>query len=394
MLGPKIETLPDDHPSKAQCLYHLSRLFFSAGNYLEYKRLLTHTLKLWREQGDDDQVAQRLRDLSEANRLMRLHEEGIQQAKEALEIFERLGDTVKQAGCLVYLAHALHDDIQLDAAQEVVYRAIDLLPEKGEQFMVCQGHRILGETYNLKGDTEKSIHHFEVALEIASSLNLDRQLFWVHYSLARLFVFSEEGRFDDAQAHIERAKSHAINDVFKLGRAMELQARSWYQQHMYKKAKSEALHAAKAFEKLGAALDLERCRELLRWIDEEPDSEAFPNESEADGELLETSPLPVCINAHIRLGNRMNHCCLGFFRAIPAQFTDALVPLLNYPLRHIPLYNHFPHTSPLLPSTNIFSPSTSIRTCSMFVIPPFAISYDTPVQAPAPRMDLPNVRTR
>ena len=296
MLGPRIEALPDDHPSKAHCLYDLSRLFSAAGNYVEYKRLLTHTLRLWRERGDDDQVAQRLRDLSEANRLMRLHEEGIQRAKEASDIFERLGDTVKQAGCLVYLAHVLHDDEQLDAAEEAAYRAIDLLPEKGEQFMVCQGHRILGEIYDLKGDTEKAIHHFEVALEIASSPNLDHQLFWVHFSLAQLFVFSEKRRFDEAQVHIERAKSHAINDVFKLGRAMELQAKSWYIQCMYEKAKSEALHAADAFEKLGAAQDLEGCRELLQWIDRATERQAFPDGSDVDGELLETRPFPARIN--------------------------------------------------------------------------------------------------
>jgi len=55
-----------------------------------------------------------------------------------------------------------------------------------------------------------------------SSPNLDDQLFWVLYALALLF--STEGRFDDAHAHIERAKSHAINDPHNLGYAMELQA--------------------------------------------------------------------------------------------------------------------------------------------------------------------------
>ena len=170
-LGPKIEALPDGHPSKAQCLQYLSWLFHSVGIDVECKRLLTHALKLWRDKGDDHRAAQMLIYLSEANRLMDLYEEGIRQAQEASEIFERLGDTTKRAESLISLAYVLHGDKQLDAADEAVSRAIDLLPEEGEQFLVCDGHRILGNISRSKGNTGKAIHHFEVALGIASSLN-------------------------------------------------------------------------------------------------------------------------------------------------------------------------------------------------------------------------------
>jgi len=284
MLGPKIEALPDDHPSKARCLYNFSRLYYSAGNWVERKRLLIHTLKLWREREDDNQVAQTLIVISEANRQMDLREEGIQQAKEALEIFEQLGDTAKQAESLITLACVLFDDRQLDAAEEAAFRAIDLLPEKGERFRVCSGHHILGDIYSSKGNTEKAIHHFEVALEIASSLNLDADLTWIHYSLSLLF--SGEGRFDDAHAHIERAKSHAVNNPYDLGRAMELQAKFWYNQLMLEKARFEALCAINAYEKIGAASDVEDCRRLLKWIDE----------LDLDGEFLETMLLPTHID--------------------------------------------------------------------------------------------------
>jgi len=294
MLGPKIEALPDDHPTKPQCLYDLSKLFYKVGNFLEQKRLVTHSLKLSRERGNDSQVALKLRDLCEANRFMNLYEEGIQQGKEALEIFERLGDTTKQAQCLVALAHMLYADDQLDAAEEAASRAIDLLPEEGDQLMACLGNRILGQIYGFKGDTEKAIYHFEVALDIASSLNLDGQLFWVHYALAHLFL--REGKFDDAHTHIENAKSHTISGTYNLGLAMGLQAEFWYGQGVFEKARSEASHAADVFEKLGAARDLESCRELLRQIDEELNSPVVSDESDVDGELLETPPLPACIN--------------------------------------------------------------------------------------------------
>jgi hypothetical protein len=85
VLGPKIEGLPDDHPSKPECLLRLSRLFDVVGNTLEYKRILVHTLQLWRERGDDLHVAITLRFLAHANRQLFLSEEGILQAKESLE---------------------------------------------------------------------------------------------------------------------------------------------------------------------------------------------------------------------------------------------------------------------------------------------------------------------
>ena len=283
VLGPKIEALPDDHPSKARCLYNLSRLFVSVGNWVDCKRLLIHALKLWREQGDDNQAARTLIDISQANRLMGLRKEGIQQAKEGSEISERLGDTANQAESLIYLAFVLCEDGQLDAAEEAGSRAIDLLPEKGERFRVCNGHHVLGNIYHKKGDTEKAIHHFEVALEIASSLDLHADLSWIHCSLSLLFA--QEGRFDDAHAHIERAKSHAVNNPYILGHAMELQAGFWYDQRMYEKAKVEASCAINAYEKIGAASDVEDCRKLLRLIDED-----------LDGEFLETTLLPAHID--------------------------------------------------------------------------------------------------
>jgi hypothetical protein len=67
---------------------------------------------------------------------------------------------------------------------------------------------------------------------------------------------------------------------------MELQANFWYNQRMFEKAKFEASRAADVYEKLGAAQDLGRCRELLRKIDE----------LDLDGEFLETMVLPAHID--------------------------------------------------------------------------------------------------
>ena len=281
-LGPKIEELRDDHPSKPQCLIGLSRLFETVGNPVERKRLLVCALVLQREPGDDYQVAQILEHVSEANRLLRLYKEGIQQAEEALEIYKRLGDTERQAESLNHLAHLLHDDGQLDAARKAASRAIDLFLEKGQEFRVCQCHRVLGDIYCSKGKKKKAIHHYETALGIASSFGWDGELCWIHYSLAKLFF--AQGRPDDANTHIERAKSHAVDDAYNLGCAMEMQAEICFGQRRFEEAKSEALRAADVYEKLGAAQNLESCRKLLRQIDKKTNS----------GELSQMMLFPVC----------------------------------------------------------------------------------------------------
>jgi tetratricopeptide (TPR) repeat protein len=284
ILKPKIEGLPDDHPSKPAYLFGLSQLFQSVGNHAERKRLLAHTLKLQRERGDDYGVARTLRHLSRASRRMGLREEGIQQLEEASEILERLGDTVGQARCLKDIAGSLSLDRRFDAAEEAASHAIDLLAGKSEEFLVCKLHRLLGNIYRSKGETENAIDHLEVARGIASSFNWDHQLFFVHYDLATLFY--DKGELDDAQAHVERAKSYAVNHTYYLGLAMQLQAGLWHKQHKLEEARAEALCAVDVFERLGAAVDLKGCRRLVQQIEEEMRKLVIPDNSTGTGEFV------------------------------------------------------------------------------------------------------------
>ena len=283
-LRPKIEWLPDNHRFKPECLFELSRLLSSVGNQAECKRLLTQALALERERGNVRQVTRILRHLSDANRLMGIPKEGIRWAREALEILERTGDVVGQARCLIKLALLLCDDKQFDAAEEAASRAIELITETGGQSLVCESHRVLGNIHRSKGDTEKAVHHYEVALEIASTSNWDGGLFQIHHALARLF--HDEGRFDDAQAHIERAKLHMTNSAHNLGCVMEVQAKVWYKQHRLEEAMSEALRASDAYGKLGATKDVEACTTLLRDIQGELDAAVTSGQPDPNCELL------------------------------------------------------------------------------------------------------------
>ena len=219
VLGPKIEGLPDGHRSKPACLFGLARLFDSIGNHAEEKRLLTHSLSLWRDRWNLFQVGQTLCFLSDANRKLGLYREGIQRVEEALKLAKRFWYTPGQVYCFKELAWLLLGDGQLDAAENAALRMTDLISGKGQEFELCQSHRVLGEIYARKGEKENAIDHFETGLRIASDFNWPAQLFWIHHALAELFLAEEE--LDSASAHIGQAKSHAVYDTSDLGLAME-----------------------------------------------------------------------------------------------------------------------------------------------------------------------------
>ena len=285
-LKSRIEALEDDHPSKPKCLSQLGALIGALGNFAEQKRLMTHTLELERLRKNDVQVAATLRCLSDVNRLLHLPQEGIQQAKEALEISERIGDTIGQAWCLKVLAQLLFDE-KPDAAKNAASRAINLTTETHQEYLLSELHWILGMTHHSEGDTVKAIHHFETALKIASPFDWHHILFWTHYSLAELFGDGDE--LDDQNTHIERAKSHAIDGSleYELGRVTRMQARVWYQQLRLEEAKSEALHSIEIFEKIGAAEGAMYSKDLLQEVELAIEERSF-----VPGRLLELTPPP------------------------------------------------------------------------------------------------------
>ena len=288
ILGPKIEQLPNDHRCKPNCLLELAWLFGSSGHYAEQKQLLEHALKLDRERERDHDIVAVLTALADVNRLLWLHEEGRRQAEEALEISKRIGDIGLQGESLVNLAWLLHQGGQNDAAEETASRAVELLPEKGEEFRICQSHRLLGNIYHSKGRREEAIHHFEKALGVATLFNWTSELYWIYHAQAIMFL--NEGDFDNAHTHIAQAKSHVSNHTYSLGCVALLQARIWLKQGRREDARAEGLRALEIFQELGAAEDIEICEGLLRDI--EGSLSASSASDSSSSKLPESIPSP------------------------------------------------------------------------------------------------------
>ena len=293
VLKPRIEGLPDDHRSKAKCLFELSRVFQQIGNHGERKRLLIHSLELQRQRGDDYWVARTLSLIADVNRILGLNKEGIEQAREALEIYARIGNTIAQAECLNKLAWLFLGDKQLDAAENAASRAIDLIPDEGRDFLVVQLHRLLGKVNYSKGRKEKGIYHFNMAIDISSLRNWHDRLFFIHFDMGVLF--RDERDYVNAHTQIELAQSSAADDVYKLGGVMRLRAEVWYLQGRLEDAKSEVLHALENYGKSGATRNAEVCQDILGKIER-----AMKNRSSgSQGEFLEIMLHPTSIDFYL-----------------------------------------------------------------------------------------------
>ena len=264
VLGSKFEALPDNYPSKPRCLFLLSRLFNRVGNRRQRKEMLIQSLGLWKERGDGHWVADTLIDLADVNRQMGLGEEGINQAREASEIFGWLGETGKQARCLLVLAVLLRKDKQLDAAEEAATRAMDL-SENRDHHRFSQSHSVLGEIHHSRGNRKEAIHHFEESLRVASILNWRDERSESHLALAILYL--EEVKLNDAHTHIEHAKSHAGDNMLNLGYAFYRGAHVLFKRKRFEEAKLEALRALAIFEEIGANDPAKDTRRYVRRVE-------------------------------------------------------------------------------------------------------------------------------
>ena len=296
VLRPRIEALPDDHLSKPDCLFELSQLYRSVGHHTANKEVLTQASNLWRKLEGGYRTAETLMSLAFTNRVLSLHKEGILQARESLEICERINHKLGQAHSLRCLAWMLRDDNQLDAAKTAASRAIDIFTEiRADQYGICQSRRAIGIICHYKGEIEEAIGHFETALGMATTSNWPKELFWNHFCLAELFF--DEGRFDDAYSRAERAKSHAGDDLYLDGHGARLLATFFHKQGRLGEAQAEALKAIKVFEKLGNTLDLGKCSGLLKDIQKGLDEPVAIQGLGGDGEFLETVLFLVSINS-------------------------------------------------------------------------------------------------
>ena len=294
VLGPKIERLPDDHPSKPHCLFHLSMLFGDFGKVFEQKQLLIHAIKLWKDGKELDRMVQALVELSIVNWKLKLYDEAIKQAKEATVLLPKhIKNPRTQILYSIKIAASLVQCGQVDAAEEIISHVVVFLQKNEQPSLAALCHGVIGSLYYVKGDGDKAIEHLERTARINSSRDTDRGALCSHYALGRLSC--ETGRFGEANHHYEQVKSRAANNPLNLALAMKMQGEILFYQNKFEEAELEITRAADAFKKLEAAREAEQCLEFIGTIRAGIDLSRVWNGERRVLKFLGMLPLPALI---------------------------------------------------------------------------------------------------
>ena len=174
--------------------------------------------------------------------------------KEALEIYEKLGNTEAQTDSLQHLALLFVEVKQVDAAEEVASQAIGLSSGRASERQHCQHHHILGHLHGLRGETEAAIHHFTAVFRIFSHPSTLQHRVTPLQCLLQLLLEAE--RFDEAQLYLESLKALIANEPYNLDNVLVRQAYIHYGQGRLGRAKSELSHIINTREKAGVLGDL------------------------------------------------------------------------------------------------------------------------------------------
>jgi len=284
ILGPKIDTLPETHPSKAECVRALAILFAALGDFSMARRLHLHELRLWQRHGNELNGAIALTRVADANRLLGNTQEGIGQAEEALRVFERLEEKCWQGHCLKIIAWGYVDCRQLRGASRCIDHMFALLRNGGDKGLLRSCGRILATISVQMGNLSDAKEILESTLEVPLLLGDAHSRFWITYRLVE--VYFGLGDLNGVCDQITSMKSlaQASHDQYLLGRAMELQAKVWLKTGRVAEARSEVLLALAAYGKAGNSRNQEKCGELLKCIEMESNDSASKMELKNDGE--------------------------------------------------------------------------------------------------------------
>jgi len=181
-----------------------------------------------------------------------------------------------KVSCLQCLAFLLAKDGQADAAEEAASNAINLaFMDKPSEYTLCQHHCILGHIWLSRGGMEAAIGHCKKAIRVASSLSLQEEQTSILLCLVKLLL--TEGRFNDAQVHLESLKLDTANNIFHLQLAAAIQVCVWHQQGRFEEADSEVSQVLNMCQKIGVLADvLEEQKGFLPEVEEKVNNLVTP----------------------------------------------------------------------------------------------------------------------
>ncbi|MEU3984853.1 tetratricopeptide repeat protein [Streptomyces sp. NPDC026672] len=200
------------------------------GHLATAEPLLRRAVAHWDAEGDRAARARALLDLSAVHTHGSRYEEGVADAREALETARSLGDAELEVRCIHQLSILLWQTGEYTSAQSLQKRSLDLLTRVGDTLQMARSHNLLGITHLHLAENEEAFSSFEKALVQFTMLDDARGRYSTLNNLAKLHqrmgdLAAAEEAFRGAIGVAESTGSKRDQATIRMNLASVLEAR-------------------------------------------------------------------------------------------------------------------------------------------------------------------------
>ncbi|WP_248782947.1 tetratricopeptide repeat protein, partial [Streptomyces exfoliatus] len=180
--------LADHGPERplARAVHVLAGFLDMEGHLATAEPLLRRAVAYWRSVGDSTARARALLDLSAVHTHGSRYEDGIAEAREALEAARALGNLELEVHCVHQLSVPLWQTGQYALAQSLQKRSLDLLTRSGSALHTARSRNMLGITHLHLAENREALACFMTALREFSGIGDSRGRYSTLNNLAQL----------------------------------------------------------------------------------------------------------------------------------------------------------------------------------------------------------------
>ncbi|KAK0205581.1 hypothetical protein DFS33DRAFT_1474315 [Desarmillaria ectypa] len=235
----------------------------SHSQWIMAQEKIKQALEMFEKIEDTLGVAQCLQGLGNILRMMDQYSEARTKLEQALEMFEKIGDTLGAAQCLKILGNTLGMMNQYSEARTKFKQALEMFEKIGHTLGVAQCLQGLGNILRMMNQYSEARTKFKQALEMFEKIGHTLGAAQCLQGLGNILRMMDQ--YSEARTKLEQALEmfEKIGDTLGAAQCLKILGNTLGMMNQYSEARTKFKQALEMFEKIGRTLGVAQCLQGL-----------------------------------------------------------------------------------------------------------------------------------